>query len=108
VFEKRIRVKDSDLKEVGAGHYAKPDEVTLPPLIPGKHRIVVRRVPYDDYVTVYLPDVVNEGEVRSEYVLMNQAAKLLRMYGVKDPDSILGYAWNFYEAVIYVNIKRKN
>lgn len=68
-----------------------------PEHIPGKLCIIVSRVPYDDSITLILP---NGSE---EYVASDRAERLLRMYGVKDPEKIITHVWNFYHATLYVD-----
>lgn len=71
--------------------------IVEPEEIPGKLCIVMSRVPYDDAVTIKLP---NGSE---EYVLSDKADRLLRLHGVKNPDKYLTHLWNFYSAIIYVD-----
>ena len=75
----------------------KDDENSEPEKIPGKLIIRVSRVPYDDSVTIILP---NGSE---EYVYTDRAERLLRMHGVRDPEKILTHVWNFYSATLYVD-----
>jgi hypothetical protein len=73
------------------------DENPKPEKIPGKLCIQVSRVPYDDAVTILLP---NGSE---EYVPSDRAERLLQLHGVKDPERIITHVWNFYFACLYVD-----
>jgi hypothetical protein len=73
------------------------DKNPEPKKIPGKLCIQVSRVPYDDSLTIILP---NGAE---EYVLSDRAERLLRIHGVKDPEKIITHVWNFYSATLYVD-----
>lgn len=74
-----------------------PKDDTQGPDIPGKLKLVVTRQPYDDSYSILLPT----GS--EEYVPTDKAERILRMYGVRDPEKILTHVWNFYSALIYVN-----
>ena len=67
-----------------------------PPDIPGKLKIVVKREPYDPNFTVRLPTGTEE------YVSSQEAERILRAYGITEPEKILTHVWNFYTAVLYV------
>src|ERR1700747_374381 len=74
-----------------------PKDDSTGPDIPGKLKLRVSRMPYDDHYSIFLPT----GS--EEYVPIDKAERILLMYGVKEPDKILMHVWNFYSALIYVH-----
>lgn len=69
----------------------------FPPIRPGKLRIIIIRDPFDDQVTIHLPNG------NSEYLPADRAELLLRSNGVKEPIKVLDHVYNWNKATLFLN-----
>jgi len=60
--------------------------------------IKLKRRPFSDHVLIEY-----EGGT-SDYLPHKKAFDKLKEHGVKDPEKILDYVWNFYKATIVVDL----
>jgi hypothetical protein len=79
---------------VGNGHPDKKLDFTDPQ---GRKVLWVLRRQYSNSVTIYYAD----GS--SDFLPHQEARTKLFREGVKDPDKILDYVWNFYEAKVVIS-----